>query len=82
MAAAYNGTMAYSVPLPCGCDVYVACHPISGIAHTREIERRHPDCPIRKHAVGTRVWLWELLPGGRASDDIAVDMTALRTPLR
>ena len=57
--------MGYSVTLPCGCDVYVSCHPITGIAHTRVLERRDIQCTIRKHEVGTRVWLWELLPNAR-----------------
>ena len=54
--------MSYTVKLPCGCDVYVSCHPLSGIAHTRILERRDLACTIRKHEVGARVWLWELLP--------------------
>jgi hypothetical protein len=42
--------------------VYVACHPQTGVAHTRVLERRHPSCPVRKHEVGVRLALWELLP--------------------
>jgi hypothetical protein len=54
--------MSYTVTLPCGCDVYVSCHPLSGIAHTRVLERRDAHCRIRNHQVGARVWLWQLLP--------------------
>jgi len=54
--------MSYNIPLPCGCLVYVACHPETGIAHTRVLERRSERCRVRKHEVGIRLALWELLP--------------------
>jgi hypothetical protein len=54
--------MSYSLTIACGCTVYVSCHPRTGVAHTRIVERRGPACRIRRHDVGARVWLWELLP--------------------
>jgi hypothetical protein len=54
--------MSHNVTLYCGCVVYVACHPRTGVAHTRVLESRHPLCPVRKHEVGVRLALWELLP--------------------
>ena len=53
--------MSYTVTLGCGCLVYVACHQ-TGLAHTRIIETRSPECAIRSHAVGVRIPLWEVLP--------------------
>jgi hypothetical protein len=55
--------MSYTVGLPCGCLVYVACHPVDGVAHARIIERRGIKCDVRRHDVGTRLPIWELLPG-------------------
>ena len=60
--------MSYTVTLWCGCVVYVSCHPQTRLAHTRIVERRGPDCPVRMHDVGTRLWLWELLPDPRMSE--------------
>ena len=54
--------MSHTVTLYCGCMVYVACDPRSGVAHTRVLERRHPRCDVRKHEVGVKLALWELLP--------------------
>jgi hypothetical protein len=54
--------MSHNITLYCGCIVYVACHPHTGVAHTRVLERRHPFCRVRKHEVGLRLSLWELLP--------------------
>jgi hypothetical protein len=54
--------MSYVVTMECGCVVYVACHPRTGLAHTRVIERRALRCAIRSHAVGVHLQLWELLP--------------------
>lgn len=56
--------MSYSLSLACGCSIYVSCHPRTGVAHTRVVERRAVRCPNRRHEVGTRISLWELLPGG------------------
>ena len=57
--------MSYTVTLWCGCRVYVACHPHTGIAHARVIEQRGRQCPDGRHEVGTRLWLWEILPDSR-----------------
>jgi len=54
--------MSHNITLYCGCIVYVACHPHTGVAHTRVLERRHPFCRVRKHEIGLRLALWELLP--------------------
>ena len=59
--------MSYSVTLWCGCRVYVACHPQTRLAHSRVVEQRGGACPIRRHEVGARLWLWELLPDPRSS---------------
>jgi len=42
--------------------VYVSCHPDTRIAHTRVIETRGEACAVRRHEVGLRLSLWELLP--------------------
>ena len=47
--------MSYTITLQCGCDVYVACNPWTGLAHTRVIERRALRCPVRSHATGTHL---------------------------
>lgn len=57
--------MSYNLTLPCGCMVYVACHPQTRLAHTRVIERRGSACRSRRHDVGSRLYLWELLPDPR-----------------
>jgi hypothetical protein len=54
--------MSYNLTLHCGCIVYVACHPRTGLAHTRVLERRDARCRVRKHDVGVRLAVWELLP--------------------
>ena len=54
--------MSYTLTLQCGCSVYVACHPRTGAAHTRVIEFRGQACNVRRHEVGLRLALWELLP--------------------
>lgn len=54
--------MSYTVMLWCGCRVYVSCNPVTGIAHSRIVEARGTACPVRRHEVGARLWLWELLP--------------------
>ena len=53
--------MSYTVSLGCGCQVYVSCHPRSGVAHTRVIEFRSQRCAIRSHDVGVRIPAWGLL---------------------
>ena len=54
--------MSYTLPLKCGCVVYVACHPKTGVAHKRVIETRGVSCSTRSHRRGERLWLWEMLP--------------------
>ena len=54
--------MSYNLTLVCGCLVYVACNPKSGIAHTRVLETKGPACGPRRHEVGLRLYLWEILP--------------------
>ena len=54
--------MSYTLSLQCGCVVYVSCHPTTGVAHTRVIQSRAADCRDRRHEVGTRLYLWEMLP--------------------
>jgi hypothetical protein len=57
---------SYTLTLQCGCIVYVSCHPDTGVAHTRVIERRGASCRVRQHDVGVRLWLWEVLPPATA----------------
>jgi hypothetical protein len=54
--------VSYSLSLACGCSIYVSCDPRTGLAHTRVVERRDARCRNRRHEVGSRLWLWELLP--------------------
>jgi hypothetical protein len=54
--------MSYTLTLQCGCTVYVACHPQTRIAHTRVIQGRGTACRTRAHAIGVRLFLWEMLP--------------------
>lgn len=58
--------MSYSLALACGCSIYVSCHPRTNIAHTRVVERRAVTCRNRRHEIGSRLWLWELLPAAQA----------------
>jgi len=54
--------MSYNLTLQCGCVVYVSAHPKTRIAHTRIIQSRGEHCRVRRHAIGLRLFLWELLP--------------------
>ena len=54
--------MSYNLLLDCGCTVYVACEPKTKEAHTRIIEFRGASCAVRKHDVGLKLYVWELLP--------------------
>lgn len=54
--------MSYNLTLQCGCVVFVACHPETRIAHTRIIESRGTACRVRRHEVGWKLYLWEILP--------------------
>ena len=54
--------MSYNLTLQCGCVVYVSAHPKTRIAHTRIIQSRAADCRVRRHEIGLRLYLWEILP--------------------
>ena len=54
--------MSYTLTLQCGCVVYVSSHPKTRIAHTRVIQSRGSKCGVRRHEIGLRLFLWELLP--------------------
>jgi hypothetical protein len=54
--------MSYDLTLQCGCVVYVSAHPTTRVVHTRIIQSRGGDCRVRRHEVGLRLYLWELLP--------------------
>jgi hypothetical protein len=54
--------MSHTLMLPCGCLVYVACNPLTGVAHTRVIEKRGASCGVRAHRIGARIFIWEILP--------------------
>ena len=60
--------MSYAISLWCGCRVYVACHPRTGVPHARIIERRGPTCHNRRHDIGVRIRLWEMLPDSRLEE--------------
>lgn len=64
--------MSYNLLLPCGCVVYVACHPVTGLAHTRVIERRGNACQVRTHDRGSKVYLWDMLPERPPQHDLLV----------
>ena len=53
--------MSYNLTLQCGCLVYVACDPRTTVAHARIIERRDPGCRVRKHEIGLRLSLGEIV---------------------
>ena len=61
--------MSYNLTLQCGCVVYVSAHPKTRVAHTRIIQTRGSACTVRRHEIGLRLYLWELLPDpGRNSE--------------
>jgi len=62
--------MSYTITLWCGCRVYVSCDPRTRLAHARVVERRGQSCPDRRHDVGARLRLWEILPDGRVPDAV------------
>ena len=53
--------MSYNLTLQCGCLVYIACNPLTDVAHARIIERRGPGCRVRNHEVGLRLSLFEMV---------------------
>jgi hypothetical protein len=59
--------MSYTLTIICGCTVYVSRHPDTCIPHTRIIERRGAVCRERKHEVGVKLRLSDLLPGSAGS---------------
>jgi hypothetical protein len=63
--------MSYELTLPCGCVVYVSCHPKTRVAHTRVVQSRGACCASRKHDVGARLFLWEILPDRTARSGLA-----------
>ena len=65
--------MSYNLLLDCGCTVYVACHPQTNEAHTRVIEFRGARCAVRRHEVGLKLYLWELLPERTPPRPVTVD---------
>lgn len=62
--------MSYNLTLQCGCVVYVSAHPQTHVAHTRVIQTRGAACRVRRHDVGLRLYLWELLPDPAHQADI------------
>ena len=54
--------MSYTLTLACGCAVYVHEDVHRATAPVRTLRGRGDRCPTPRHAVGVRVWLWELLP--------------------
>src|SRR5262245_53359328 len=66
--------MSYTLTLQCSCIVYVACDPKTGLSHTRIVERRGPHCRIRRHDVGTRIYLWEILPSPHLTERLGSDV--------
>ena len=54
--------MSYTLTLACGCTVYVQQDVHRAAAPVRTLQGRGDRCPTPRHAVGVRVWLWELLP--------------------
>jgi hypothetical protein len=73
--------MSYNIDMACGCVIYVSTHPVSGVAHTRIIEMRGRECAVRRHEVGLRLQLWELLPDparGRPIESVGGEALATR----
>ena len=71
--------MSYNLTLQCGCLVYVACDPLTTLAHTRILERRDPGCRVRKHEIGLRLSLWEIVP---ALVEVGTDQERRSVPTR
>lgn len=63
--------MSHTLTLQCGCVVYVACHPKTAVAHARVVERRGAACQVRKHEIGTHLYLWEILPVQEGRNGVA-----------
>lgn len=54
--------MSYHLTLPCGCVVHVSCHAQTRLARSRTLQARAHACPVPRHVVGRRIYLWDLLP--------------------
>jgi len=54
--------MSYTLTLHCGCVVYVSQHPGTQVTHTRVIQSRGSDCRVKRHDIGLKLYLWEMLP--------------------
>jgi hypothetical protein len=65
--------MSYDLTLQCGCVVYVSAHPETRVAHTRVIQSRGVECRVRRHEVGLRLFLWELLPDQALRPQLQLD---------
>jgi len=63
--------MSYTLNLHCGCVVYVSVHPETQIPQTRTVQTRGSNCGSKRHAVGSRLYLWELLPDRRHAPAVA-----------
>ena len=63
--------MSYTLTLHCGCSVYVACDPKTSVAHTRVIEALGRLCRVRRHEVGLKLYLWDLLPDPSSQAQLA-----------
>jgi hypothetical protein len=72
--------MSYAITLWCGCSVYVSCDPKTGLAHARILDRRSAACTDRRHEVGLRLRLWEMLPDPRLREP-QIEYYALDAPL-
>jgi len=72
--------MSYNLTLQCGCVVYVSAHPKTRIAHTRVIQSRGSHCGVRRHEIGLRLYLWELLPDPHI-ESLKYDVRATETEL-
>src|SRR5262245_21743117 len=67
---------SYTLDLNCGCIVSVSVHPESRIARTRILQTRGRLCTNKRHEVGSRLYLWELLPD--PIDESKIEWTHLR----
>ena len=61
-AGVFMPVMSYNLTLQCSCLVYVACDPRTRVAHARVIETKGARCSTKRHEVGFRLFLWEILP--------------------
>ena len=57
--------LSYDLRLQCGCVLHVSRDPETGSVRTRVIQSLGTDCRDRRHQVGVRLYLWEILPDYR-----------------